>query len=311
MCRSAIGKRRPGYMFTDADLTEFIEAQTRKDVPCPSSATSRSPFWRYDFQWRGHRFFGSTKATTKRQAEAVESSIREQAKQQVAEARAAATSLRLDDVAGRYWNEVGQHHAGADNTWRQIEKLIEFFGKDKIITEISGNDTAKLVAWRRGHRVRKGGRLISAFTVNDTTEQLKKLFTRKMWGVRFDKEPIWRKHRLPEPQVRVGRECDGRHRHPPQDAFIVEARPVFHLEMAEFVRRCETLNAELALRCHEHTGNSGPEGKRRAIPSAVSAVAASVRQARRRRRRCCLPPAASPRACRIVRAAGLPPSFRS
>jgi len=163
----------------------------------------RSPFWRYDFQWRGHRFFGSTKAKSKREAEAVERGIREQAKQQVAQAQAAATSLRLDDVAGRYWNEVGQHHVNDADTWRQIEKLIEFLGKDKIITEITGDDVAKLVAWRRGHRVRKG-RLISPYTVNDTTEQLKKLFTRaKLWGVRFDQEPAWRKHWLAEPQERV------------------------------------------------------------------------------------------------------------
>ena len=46
--------------------------------------------------------------------------------------------------------------------------------------------------------------LISPFTVNDTTEQLKKLFTRaKAWGVRFDHEPVWRDHWLDEPQERV------------------------------------------------------------------------------------------------------------
>src|SRR6266576_2774657 len=31
------GKKRPRKMFTDADLTAFIEAQTRKDVPCQST----------------------------------------------------------------------------------------------------------------------------------------------------------------------------------------------------------------------------------------------------------------------------------
>jgi integrase len=107
-------------------------------------------------------------------------------------------------VAGRYWQEVGQHHAGADNTERQIGFLIAFFGKDKSLTDITGDDVTKLVAWRRGHRVRKDGPLISPFTVNDTTEQLKKLFTRaKVWGVRFDHEPQWRKHWLAEPQERV------------------------------------------------------------------------------------------------------------
>jgi hypothetical protein len=33
------GKKRPRRMFTVADLDEFISNQTRKDVPCPSSAT--------------------------------------------------------------------------------------------------------------------------------------------------------------------------------------------------------------------------------------------------------------------------------
>ena len=60
--------------------------------------------------------------------------------------------------------------------------LVDHLGKDKLLTEITGNDVAKLVAWRRGHK-RRDGSLISPYTVNDTTEQLKKLFTRaKAWG---------------------------------------------------------------------------------------------------------------------------------
>jgi hypothetical protein len=31
------GRKRPRKMFTDADLTAFIESQTRKDVPCQST----------------------------------------------------------------------------------------------------------------------------------------------------------------------------------------------------------------------------------------------------------------------------------
>ena len=72
----------------------------------------RSPFWRFDFEYRGHRFYGSTKATTKREAEAIERQERDKAKQVVAD-QAARTSLRLDDVAGRYWQETGQHTTGA------------------------------------------------------------------------------------------------------------------------------------------------------------------------------------------------------
>jgi integrase len=200
----------------------------------------RSPFWRYDFQWRGHRFFGSTKAKSKREAEAVERGIREQAKQQVAQAQAAATSLRLDDVAGRYWGEVGQHHINAGDTWREIEKVIEFLGKDKIITEITSSDVAKLVAWRRGHRVRKG-QLISPFTVNTTIEQLKKLFTRcKMWGVRFDHEPEWRQHWLAEPQERV-RELQDDEAERLQAATRADYEPFFAFAKASGLRLRECL----------------------------------------------------------------------
>ena len=68
--------------------------------------------------------------------------------------------------------------------------------------EITSDDVAKLVAWRRGHRIR--GALISPFTVNATTKQLRKLFIRaKLWGVRFHQEPRWRDHVLKEPQERV------------------------------------------------------------------------------------------------------------
>jgi integrase len=164
---------------------------------------SRSPFWRFDFQIGGHRFFGSTKARTRREAEAVERAEREKAKRHIEQARTAATSLRLDDVAGRYWQEVGQHHAGARNTERQLGYLIDFFGKDRVITDIGDGDLTKLVAWRRGHQNRSG-KLISPFTVNDTTQQLRELFSRaKLWGVRFDHEPRWREHWLKEPQERV------------------------------------------------------------------------------------------------------------
>ena len=51
----------------------------------------RSPYYWFDFRVGGHRFFGSTKCTTRRNAEKVEAAEREKAKHYVAQARAAAT----------------------------------------------------------------------------------------------------------------------------------------------------------------------------------------------------------------------------
>jgi integrase len=164
----------------------------------------RSPYFHFDFQVRGHRIHGSTRCTTRREAEKVAAGEREKATRRIALLAAAKTSLRLDDVAERYWQEVGQHHAGADNTDHDLALLIEFFGKDKLLPEVTGDDVARLVAWRRGHRGPNGSRLISPHTVNHTTKQLRRLFTRaKLWGVRFEHEPQWSKYLLAVPAERV------------------------------------------------------------------------------------------------------------
>jgi len=164
----------------------------------------RSPYWHFDFQWRGHRFHGSTKRTGKREAEKVEAAERERAKALIAQTEAARTSLRLDDVAGRYWQEHGQYGAGAVNTERRLALMIEFFGKDRLLTEITGDEVSRLVAWRRRHAGKAPGALLSPYTVNHMLETLRSLFSRaKLWGVRFAHEPIWHKLMLPTPSERV------------------------------------------------------------------------------------------------------------
>src|SRR5262249_9415477 len=184
-----------------------------RSVSVYKNKDGRSPYFHYDFQVRGHRFHGSTKRTTRREAEKVEAAKREKAKRLVTQLAAAKTSLRLDDVADRYWQEtrmcrispsgfsleslprggvpmdnlrrwqraaleecsepapvepapakVGQHHAGADNTEHDLALLIEFFGKDQLVTDITDDEVTRLVAWRHGHR-RKDSALISPYTV--------------------------------------------------------------------------------------------------------------------------------------------------
>jgi integrase len=204
----------------------------------------RSPFWHFDFQWRGCRFHGSTKVTTRREAEKVEAAEREKAKLFVAQTEAAKTSLRLDDIAGRYWSEHAQHLAGARNAEVNIALLIAHFGKDKLITDIYDDDVTKLVAWRRGHRARSleaTSKLISSYTVNHTTEQLRKLFTRaKLWGVRFQHEPHWRKHMLPVPSERV-REVSEHEADALDAAMRDDYAPFFQFARASGLRLAECL----------------------------------------------------------------------
>src|SRR5437867_9051113 len=90
-----------------------------------------SPHYHFDFIWRGHRIHRSTKCTSRREAEQIEREEKERLKKRIVEQRAASVSLVLDHVVDRYWNEVGKHHAGADDAFRDLGRLVDFFGKDK------------------------------------------------------------------------------------------------------------------------------------------------------------------------------------
>jgi site-specific recombinase XerC len=209
-----------------------------------------SPYYHYDFQFKGDRFHGSTGRTNKREAEAVEQVQRERAEQQ-GKIKTAPTSTKLDAVAGRFWEEIGKHHVGAETTWRDIERLIGYFGATKLLTEIKDDDVAKLVAWRRGQRVTRHGKglkdaavapLVAPATVNrSTTEVLKKLFTRaKAWGIQFDNEPRWKLHWLKEPQERV-RELQGGEADRLENATRDDYRPIFEFASASGLRLNECL----------------------------------------------------------------------
>jgi integrase len=196
----------------------------------------RSPYWYFEFRIRGRRFYGSTKATTRRQAEVVEHREREKAKQYVAQSESARTSLRLNDIAGRFWKASGQHYACSRNTWKRLALLVEFFGEDKLITDISDDDVRALVAWRRGYRTRAGA-LIAPATVNLTIMQLKTLFATLRPRVR---EPEWRKHWLPvrqeHPRELVGDEGDRL-----EAATREDYQPLFAFAMATGLRQRECL----------------------------------------------------------------------
>ena len=180
------GTKRPRKMFTDADLNEFIAEQTRKDcrvhLPHP-----RSPYWHYDFQCRGHRFHGSTKATNRREAR---KSRDRRAREGEGDGRATEAAQALTAARRRgdaLVAEVGAAHAGAADAWHQLGLLIEFFGKDKLADR--HRPTTRWPNWWRGGVAIRGKRKAAWCRPSPSTPQpsnCDKLFTRaKLWGVRF------------------------------------------------------------------------------------------------------------------------------
>ncbi|OBQ67790.1 tyrosine-type recombinase/integrase [Mesorhizobium erdmanii] len=181
----------------------------------------KSPFYGYDFQLDGRRFFGSTKARNKKEAEAIERQIRAKAKEDIErEKKTGNGPMTFDVAAGRYWSEVGQHHRGSShkNTWHYLELLTQFFGNHVRLEDITDADVSALIAWRRTHTLRgktedKDGNpvpTVSNSTVNRTTVVvLKAIFTRakRTWKYPLPVEPDWRSHWLEMPDERV-RELD-------------------------------------------------------------------------------------------------------
>jgi integrase len=172
---------------------------------------NRSPYYHYDFVVRGRRFHGSTKCTSRREAEAFERAERERARAEMKAASAAQGSLELDDICERYRLEVGQHHVGAQDTEADLARLIEYFGAHTKLTEIDDSKVAEFVAWRRGHRVQrkkdaKDSRPLSnAATNRSGVYRLRALFRRAtvVWKFKLDNEPTWKEHLLPEGEERV------------------------------------------------------------------------------------------------------------
>ncbi len=175
--------------------------------------TATSPYYRYDFQIEGNRFHGSTKARNKREAEAVERRLKEDAVKEVRNLKATGKApLTIDVAIGRFWIEKGQYRSMNRGFHGTLEWLVNYFGKDKRLDEIDDQAIVDLVVFKRQQprwgkiQLKRGKvRTVSNTTVNRVIiEPLKSIFRRaKLWGYRFSNEPNWTQHKLKEPQERV------------------------------------------------------------------------------------------------------------
>jgi integrase len=154
----------------------------------------------YDFQFHGRRFSGTTGTGNKRQAQRILDEKRREVREQFRQAAVfiAEGPMSLEIAASRYWHEVGQHLANADNCFRFMGWLLEHFGKHIMLDRITDSMVAAMVSTRRGDGV-------SNATVNRTaTVPLRGIMTRakKTWKV-----PVadidWSRHLLKEPKERV------------------------------------------------------------------------------------------------------------
>jgi integrase len=97
-----------------------------------------------------------------------------------------------------------------------------------------------LPSWSRGDVATEWPHLIAPGTVNIMVRLLRRVFTRakEVWGIRFDREPIWRKHMLKEPSERV-RELQEDERERLDAAMRDDYAPLFDFVSAAGQRKTE------------------------------------------------------------------------
>lgn len=173
---------------------------------------SQSPYFHYDFQFKGRRYSGSTGVSTQRKAEEVERRIREDAALGVTPQ----DRYTLDQAAGRWSVEVGRHKA----SWRQIQHriaiVVRLIGPGTPIQDITTEVVSRAIERRRGETYARGfdvppadgapGRKAARYalsndTVNsDIVKRLRPILNRarKTWGVKGLPEIDWASLALPE-----------------------------------------------------------------------------------------------------------------
>ena len=167
-----------------------------------------TPFYHYDFQCRGVRFYGSTGETSRRAAEEFEMAEKQRVKAAIARGVSASARMTIDDACGRYWSEVGQHTTNAADLDRELAELIKTIGAGTTLADITDDRLAGWVARRRGEfRFGEASRgIVKPATVNrGFTQILRRLFmrARKVWKITLPDEPDWASHILKEPRERV------------------------------------------------------------------------------------------------------------
>ena len=106
---------------------------------------AKSQFWHYDFQFKGHRYHGSTGCTSKRDAARFEAEIRRRA----ALGEQAKPALTLLQACDAWFDARGQHLRSAYDAKYQLVNLAEGLGAGTPLQDITLAAIDRYIARRR------------------------------------------------------------------------------------------------------------------------------------------------------------------
>lgn len=171
--------------------------------PKKKNGAPASPFFHFDFELGGRRFYGSTRTATRRAALEVER------KERLA-ARSVGDDTTINGAFGRFWSEVGQHDSDSDTTFKRLAVLqdgltaiLRETGRAPTIGSVTENELAIYVARRRLTKTRHGGERAPA-TINRELQLLRRVMRRAVttWKHQIVL-PDWKAVLLVEPEEHV------------------------------------------------------------------------------------------------------------
>lgn len=171
--------------------------------PRKKDGTFASPFFHYDFQRHGRRFYGSTGETSKRAAEQVERLRRAEAPRIIGDST-------IETAFLRFWQETGQYDRDPSTTFERMERLqsdlggvLAGLGRAADLAFIDEDVLARYVSGRRASISRRGVPPASA-TINRELETLRRIMRRavRSWKLQLDL-PDWSTALLVEPEEHV------------------------------------------------------------------------------------------------------------
>lgn len=109
----------------------------------------RSPYFQYDFQVKGQRFYGSTGCKTKRDAQAFIDNFR----REILLGSAKLPDISLDDACQALWLDKAQYDKSSGTTEYQLANICSIIGAKLMLSQIAATDFRQFIARRRGDGV--------------------------------------------------------------------------------------------------------------------------------------------------------------
>jgi integrase len=186
-----------------------------------------SPYFHYDFVWKGRRFFGSTGFRNKREALAYEARQRQKALLP----DEGLPPITLDEAGGLY-----EEHAGSLPSWKTVEymtaALIAGLGPNRLLAEISQRELQIYFARRRNGR--------SNSSVNRELDNARAIW-RRAFKAKFDvgDMPDWKALRLKVPRI------DPRELREDEETALFQAMRADTIDVCDFALKSGWRRAEV------------------------------------------------------------------